>query len=478
MGKPSLRNFWAARRNGAMDRSLPGEALPWNQRHPFLWAIIFSMMSVALLVLARGMLHVMALKPAIFCIVVALGLLVVEVILFVPPLLRNALRNASFRFQITGTGGAFIAFLVLIGLAAANTGNNLLYILVAFFISAISASGVLSRTSLAKVSVGVDFQDAIFAGESTACRLRVTNRKRFSSSLSLTVEGCLVNSTWSHILKSEKESSNTQKRGVPTQIPPVLRIASYFPFLRAGMSDERQFHVSFPRRGVYHIDEVTVSTTFPFGFFRKGRRMSTSGDLIVYPALLEPEELISRLERCHETLPLLRRGMGTELYTLREYRAGEDVRFIHWKATARTGRPIMKEFALEAQDRFLLLFDEMVPGVPETYLEAFESATSMLATLVVEMHGRGKPVRILASHRGGGCDTRDDLACALEVLARSEPVDSMAQSGHPFLQSAWLTGLDLEPYRGGVILCSFRGVGSLPVLSPFLDGYVDLGGQG
>lgn len=62
--------------------------------------------------------------------------------------------------------------------------------------------------------------------------------------------------------------------------------------------------------------------------------------------------------RHHGTL----RGQGMELHDVRPYRAGDDIRHMDWRATARSGRPITKVF-VEEQARRLFLFIDRRPGM-------------------------------------------------------------------------------------------------------------------
>ena len=51
------------------------------------------------------------------------------------------------------------------------------------------------------------------------------------------------------------------------------------------------------------------------------------------------------------------KGRGLEFGELREYHAGDDIRFIDWNVTARTGRPHVKKFIEERQLTVMFLLD-------------------------------------------------------------------------------------------------------------------------
>ena len=51
------------------------------------------------------------------------------------------------------------------------------------------------------------------------------------------------------------------------------------------------------------------------------------------------------------------RGAGTSFESLREYSSQDDIRWVDWKATARLGRPISRNFEVERHQQVMLLVD-------------------------------------------------------------------------------------------------------------------------
>ena len=443
-------------------------------KRPFVWSLVCS--GLSLLFIEIGvLLFRQGLRRAGFLFALAgLMFLVLEVVVFLPTLVRNALRSTgiAFLFRITTSGFLYILLILLISIAAVNTGNNLLYILLAFMIAAISVSGVVSRTSLTRLALSVDYQDAIFAGEYTTYRLSLRNAKKWLPTFSIGVEGFLENQT-RRAMSGRPEGEAHGKE--PPADAPVMRASAYFPYLPAGGRDDQVFQVRFPERGLYQIASIDVVTSFPFGFFRKGRKIPVSGELVVFPALLEKGDLYARLERQFDTLPLLRKGLGSELYTLREYVPGEDVRHMHWKATARAQRYIIKEFALESLSAFVFLMDEATLADPAEGWEKYERAVSFLATLALELQEKGKRIQVLLSHtRRVPPESRHDLAGLFENLAVSylRPASSDS-AAHPFNGTAFQDLLALEA-PGSLVLCSMQPPDYFYRLSPYLDNYLDM----
>jgi len=442
-----------------------------------MWSLLFSGVSLILIELGILFYRHGARGPGIIFSLVGIIFLLLEILFFLPTLVRNALKNSSFviLFRVTTPGFFYIILIFFIALAAINTGNNLLYLLLSFLIAAIIVSGIISRISLINLQVSVDYQDAIFAGEYTTYRLRTINKKKWFPSFSIGVEGFLTNVTWlsacrpDWIQKSRLDEKHMISLGVP-----YLRTVAYFPIIQAGCSDVQVFKVRFSNRGLYRIVEIKVSTSFPFGFFRKGKRLRAPGELIVFPAPVDETDFQSYMEEQTDTTPILRKGLGTELYMLREYFPGEDARHIHWKASARSNQTIVKEFAVEMSPGFVFLVDETVAEEPAAYWDHYERIISFLSSLILKLHDSGKSVQMLLSHSTDQpSHQRRDIHALLGGLSISYPRQlSEDVRKHPFNQTA-PHDLILPEWHGWVTLCSFHKPDAFPQLAPYIDNYLD-----
>jgi len=101
----------------------------------------------------------------------------------------------------------------------------------------------------------------------------------------------------------------------------------------------RRHQVTFLRRGSYNLGNAYLSTGDIFGLSRFGNEQKLDTPVLVYPHLLDPEELplpvsqmMGDMIRRNQLLkdPFLIRG-------IRDYQTGDPIRNIHWAATARTG---------------------------------------------------------------------------------------------------------------------------------------------
>lgn len=106
--------------------------------------------------------------------VASLGFVVLIIVFVVPPLARNASREASqmdIPIEFTTGGAVFVGLLVIVGFAAWNTGNNLLFVVLSFLLSGIIVSFLVGYFCLKKLEIKLRFPEAIFAGEPTPVKI-------------------------------------------------------------------------------------------------------------------------------------------------------------------------------------------------------------------------------------------------------------------------------------------------------------------
>jgi uncharacterized protein (DUF58 family) len=111
------------------------------------------------------------------------------------------------------------------------------------------------------------------------------------------------------------------------------------------------------RRGKFAIDGCYVEAASRFGFWAVRRKCPVSLELRVYPNLRTLDALAA-LQRGSQGMNILRQvGKGREFEKLREYLPGDGFDEIHWKATARRGKPITKVFQVERTQEIYVVID-------------------------------------------------------------------------------------------------------------------------
>lgn len=112
--------------------------------------------------------------------------------------------------------------------------------------------------------------------------------------------------------------------------------------LQPGERREVRFERPAPKRGLMPTGRVKLSTRHPLGMFVVWSWLHPDIDTLVYPA---PEAASPPLPGSGERgPPKRRRGPDEEPHSLRDYRAGDPLRLIAWKRSARSQRTLVREF--------------------------------------------------------------------------------------------------------------------------------------
>jgi len=109
-------------------------------------------------------------------------------------------------------------------------------------------------------------------------------------------------------------------------------------------------------RGLYKVRRVRVVSTWPLGVLRVARTVEAASELIVYPAPADVDEQ----RKGHAADVCGQRGADDGFLqpsSLREYREGDELRMVHWKATARRGQPVVQVWEGGANGRHEILLD-------------------------------------------------------------------------------------------------------------------------
>src|SRR5262249_8409825 len=240
-------------------------------------------------------------------------------ITLVPTLARRTpLRWLSFpiEYRVTKEGWVYIVGVLMSALAALNTGNNLLFLILACLIAVILMSGILSTVTLSGVSVQLELPEHIFAGQAVRAFVELQNEKLTLPSFGLRVEA-------------------VRPKGEP--VGAILQTPVFFPYVRRHENVRQGVPMTFPQRGSHRQDRLRIVTRFPFGFLQKGRRTDLKTEALVYPPVDAADELVEILPGLQGAMESLARGRGQDLYALRDYTTNDSVRHVHWKASARLG---------------------------------------------------------------------------------------------------------------------------------------------
>lgn len=318
----------------------------------------------------------------------------------VPYLARRAVSEVRWResldFEVTRAGMVYVVTTLLIGVAALNTGNNLLYLIVSTMLAAVYVSGICSSLVLRGLALHVDLPQHVFAAEVTAGCLELRNSRRYLPSLSVSIVPPKERKL------KERWRAENGAFGFPPLRPPerqwfslrdikirrvpdaptvatVFQETIHFGLIAPRSSARSEIALCFQRRGLYRQDAFALVTVFPFGLLVKRRNIEVAHELVVYPAVDATAEMARILPAIASDLSSLHAGPGQDLLRIRPYETGDSARHVDWKATAKSGALKVREFARDEQVRLRIVFDNPIEG--QVSSESYERGIRLAASL-------------------------------------------------------------------------------------------------
>lgn len=323
----------------------------------------------------------------------------------VPPRLRRGLR-------VTTEGAIFLLMTLGVGMAAVNTGNNLLYLVLGLMLSLIILSGMLSDFVLWGVRSVRRLPRRAFVAAPCLVEIELENVKPYLPSFSLAAGDVMAGED---LRQRARRASEADRRTYYLKIDPK--------------SSQRAGHLFTPtRRGLVRFERVRLSTRYPFGFFDKWRIVDAPDVLLVYPAVVPVpdlerwlEQLLGR-ESARAEVERRARAHGTEVAGLRPYREGDEARSIHWRRSAALGSLVVRELERDPGRELAIRLDFGALEVPGPELDArIERVIARAASLALVAHERGAHVEVLSpggrSPRVGPDSPMDPVLEHLALLA-------------------------------------------------------------
>lgn len=272
-------------------------------------------------------------------------------------------------------GWMFVALILFMIMAAVNSQANLLFGVAGLMIGVMLVSISISRMVLLKLRVVRSMPDHAVVGQRLTVTYEIINDKRFWPSLSVTV--------------SEVDGADAFTR------KPVAYMMHAAPKTTAIVPTE----LIPKRRGLYIFNRYEASTGFPFGFVKRTLRRSQSDSILVHPAIAQVDpKLLLRFTAAEKSGAMLRprRGGTDEFYGVKEYRRGENPRWIHWKRSARTGVLVTKEMTVVAPPRIVLFVDTHQKEMTREESARIERTIAMAGSLASHALEAGLMVGLLA----------------------------------------------------------------------------------
>ncbi|MDQ6849132.1 MAG: DUF58 domain-containing protein [Actinomycetota bacterium] len=185
------------------------------------------------------------------------------------------------------------------------------------------------------------------------------------------------------------------------------QVRTLIPRLRPGEQGLRTYLLPTRRRGIFDVGPVEVSRRDAFELFRTSRKFGDIERIWIYPRVLGFRTLPAGQTRHLEGPSSDTSPQGNiTFHRLRDYVSGDDLRLVHWRSSARTGRLVVKHNVDTSQPYSVVLLDQRPSHYTE---ESFESAVDVAASVLVAGSANKAPVelRLTDASTLGGPRLRD-----------------------------------------------------------------------
>ena len=264
---------------------------------------------------------------------------------------------------------------LFIGVSAIQSQANLLFAVFGILIGILLICWHVSWLVLKRLGLKRMMPESLTVGQAAGISYEFENQKRF----------------WPTFSISLAELTDAQAFSRPP--------STYLLHVAAGQRAQISTQIIPTRRGVHRLDQLELSTSFPFGFILRTLQRRLSDSVVAHPpiARVDPRFLSLCLSaEAHGAHFKPRRGGTDEFYGLKEYRQGENPRWINWKRSARTGTLVMREMSHVAPPRLMIFLDTHLPEQNRTLADfaRVEKAIAIAASLICKTIDEGLAVGV------------------------------------------------------------------------------------
>ncbi len=296
--------------------------------------------------------------------------------------LRSKWAKASsrpvVRFKLSREGFHFVLILLFILIGAVLRDISLLVLLAGVMFSLLLVQWRLGMRTMTGLDLKREAPQTAVCEIPIEISLKVYNHRRWLAAWLLTVENPIEQ------LAPIRRSQSGKVLTVIDDVAPNC--------FRKGT-----VQVLFHQRGHYRLGNISLWTRYPLNLGKTSRQFPASHSIIVHPklgTLTNRCQELFRVERQGLTRAIARAGINEgEFFGLRQWHNGDSQRWIHWRTTARLGELSVRQFEQQQRMQSVLLLDLFERQEDDWSVHespAIEKAVSFMATMAVELVGRGR----------------------------------------------------------------------------------------
>jgi len=272
------------------------------------------------------------------------------------------------RLTVTPAGWLFLVVTLLMGIAAGQSQAALIFVVFGAMVGAFLASALLAWRTVTGVIVRRDMPAKVWQNQTVHLAYHLRNPRKRAPCLDIKID-------------ETAQAGIESVGGYCVQLPAqgVFRAGARF---------------AARKRGRIDLQAVELSTQFPFGLLAARRSVKLPSSLVVWPALgqLKRRLLYRGAVETSSAAPSRSTGGQDEFFGLREYREGDSPRWIHWRKSATTAVPVIREMARPLPESLWLIVDTYWPNRLSVANKRREKLLRFSGTLIDHSLNRGYQV--------------------------------------------------------------------------------------
>jgi len=289
---------------------------------------------------------------------------------------RSQVRRGRVRLRLTAAGWIYLVIAFIVCVAAIKSQAAMLFVMFGGMIGATIVSATLAGRTLAAVELGRDVPEQAWQNQTVHLGYYLRNAARRGPCLGISVD-------------------ETRPEGLQTA-------RGYCTHLAAGASFRAGARFVVRKRGRIRLHGVQLRTIFPFGLVAATRIVPLAKSLVVWPARGQLKRMLLRQGAVETSTaaPSQATGGQDEFFGLRDYRADDNPRWIHWRRSASRTNPVVREMCRPLPEALLIVLDTYLGDTSDVSLHRRERVIRFVGTLIHHALSRGYQVGLALAYGG------------------------------------------------------------------------------
>lgn len=309
----------------------------------------------------------------------------------------NRVARYHVRARLTREGWYYLAVLMFIVGGAALCHVNLLIVLGGMMLAPLLINWRLALTSLRGVTVHRLPIRSVHAAQPLVVEFEITNPHRWLAAWMIAVDDRWQRDDVAAMrVRGNWRARIAQGIGQLFGSKAITKATAFVPCVEPRATARTSYELLFSQRGRYSLRGLCLRSSFPLGLVEAMATIDDRREVLILPRIgrLSAEwthRIAAALSGEGERQLRHRAGDG-EFFAVRPFQSGDSTRWMHWRTTARAGRPMVRQFERESTATVAFVLDPYLPAEPTAGERArYEAALSFLTTALADLAQRDVP---------------------------------------------------------------------------------------